>query len=124
MSLEPLAEKLASFNLDVIQEENGHDVARLTDTFTTLRQRRRGKPIAVILHTVKGKKIAEAEFNPNWHTSAPRTAEHAARWLAELWEQDGRRLGIPAEFPGLLAREIQIVPPLHGNPDEVRETQA
>jgi transketolase len=124
MSIEPLAAKLAAFNLDVQEVGNGHDVAALVDLFTTLRQRRRGRPLAAILHTVKGKKVAEAEFNPNWHTSAPRSAAQAALWLEELWELDGRRLGIPAEFPGCLARSIEIVPPLHGNPDEVSERQA
>ena len=99
MSIEPLAAKLAAFNLDVHEVANGHDVGELVDLFTTLRQQRKGKPIAVILNTVKGKKVFDAQFNPNWHTSAPRSAAQAAAWLAELWEQDGRRLGIPAEFP-------------------------
>ncbi len=124
MSIEPLAEKLRAFNLDVLEVDNGHDAASLVDLFTTLRQRRRGRPVAVILHTVKGKKIREAEFNPNWHTSAPRSVEQAALWLAELWELDGQRLGIPAEFPASLAASIEIMPPLHGDPDDVRDRQA
>jgi len=124
MSIEPLARKLEAFNLDVREVANGHDVGELVELFTSLRQQRKGKPIAVILNTVKGKKVFDAQFNPNWHTSAPRTAGQAAAWLAELWEQDGRRLGIPAEFPSRLAETIEIVPPVHGNPDAVRDRQA
>ena len=73
MGIEPLADKLRAFNLDVTETRNAHDVAELIDTFTTLRQQRRGKPRAIILNTVKGKKVSECHLNPNWHTSAPRT---------------------------------------------------
>ncbi len=124
MNIEPLADKLQAFRLDVHEVQNGHDVSELVDLFTMLRQQRRDRPLAVILHTIKGKKVRECEFNPNWHTSAPRNVESAARWLDELWEQDGRRLGIPPEFPQALARAIEIVPPLHDNPDQISEKQA
>ncbi len=124
MSIEPLGRKLSSFNLDVHEVPNAHDVAALVDLFTTLRQARRGMPLAVILNTVKGKKITEAEFNPNWHTSAPRDRQQAGRWLQELWEQAGKRLGIPEEFPRELTAQVEILPPLHGNPDEIRDMQA
>ncbi len=124
MSIEPLAGKLRAFNLDVHEIHNGHDVSELVDTFTRLRQKRCGKPLAVILHTVKGKKVGECQYNPNWHTSAPRNAETAGRWLQELWEQDGRRLGIPPEFPRALAAAVEIVPPVHANPDHIFEQQA
>jgi len=124
MSIEPLAEKLRAFNLDVYEVANGHDVSELVNCFTMLRQRRRGRPIGVIINTIKGKKVAECQYNPNWHTSAPRNAESAARWLDELWEQDGKRLGFPRQFSEALARAIEIVPPLHDNPDPVRDRQA
>jgi hypothetical protein len=78
----------------------------------------------VILNTIKGKKVCECQYNPNWHTSAPRTGSAAAEWLRELWEQDGQRLDIPAEFPRLLGEAIEIVPPLHTNPDAVVDRQA
>jgi len=124
MSIEPLAEKLRAFNLDVYEVRNGHDVSELVNLFTMLRQRRRGRPIGVIINTIKGKKVSECQYNPNWHTSAPRNAESAARWLEELWEQDGKRLGFPREFSDALARAVEIVPPLHDNPDPVRDRQA
>ncbi len=124
MSVEPLDDKLRAFQLDVYSTKNGHDVSELIDLFTILRQNRRGKPLGIILNTIKGKKIRECQFNPNWHTSAPRDLESARRWLDELWVQDGKRLGVPGEFPEELGRALEIVPPVHGNPDRISERQA
>ena len=124
MSVEPLADKLAAFNLDVHVVANGHDVSEMVNLFTRLRQARRGKPLAIILNTVKGNKVCECHYNPNWHTSAPRSVEQAHLWLEEIWQQDGQRLGIPAGFPRALADAIQIMPPLHENPDQIRDVQA
>jgi transketolase len=124
MSLEPFADKLRAFGLDVHEVRNGHDVSELVNLFTQLRQLRRGRPIAVILNTVKGKKVSECQYNPNWHTSAPRDAAAAGAWLRELWEQDGKRLGVPAELPAALHAAIEIVGPLHGNPDQITDRPA
>jgi len=110
MSIEPLARKLEAFNLDVREVANGHDVGELVELFTSLRQQRKGKPIAVILNTVKGKKVFDAQFNPNWHTSAPRTAGQAAAWLAELWEQDGAGSASPRSFPRCSRRRSRSSP--------------
>jgi transketolase len=124
MRLEPLADKLRAFGLDVHEVRNGHDVSELVGLFTALQQLRRGRPMAVILNTVKGKKVRACQYNPNWHTSAPRSRAAAGEWLHELWEQDGKRLGIPPEFPRALGDAIEIVPPLHDNPDQITERQA
>ena len=124
MGIEPLAAKLAAFNLQPHEVANGHDVDELIRLFNTLGAQRRGKPAGVILNTVKGKKIEMCEYNPNWHTSAPREVGMAKEWLMELWERDGRRLGIPEAFPSQLGEAIRIVPPLHDNPDRVVEKQA
>lgn len=124
MGLEPLADKLAAFNLQVSEVRNGHDVAELVGLFNQLRTQRRGRPTAVILNTVKGNKIEMCEYNVNWHTSAPREVSMACGWLQELWERDGRRLGVPESFPQRLGEAIRIVPPLHDNPDQITEKQA
>jgi transketolase len=124
MTIEPLAAKLAAFGLDVLEVQNGHDVSELVNTFTRLRQQRRGKPLAIILNTVKGKKVNECQYNPNWHTSAPRDIATAAHWLEEIWIQDGRRLGISEEFLHAMQRAIEIVLPVYPNPDQVSEKQA
>jgi len=124
MSIEPLAEKLAAFNVEPWEITNGHNVAEIIEVFNALNTQRRGKPVAIILNTIKGKKIQMCEYNPNWHTSAPREAGMARDWLMELWERDGRRLGVPEEFPKQLSDAIRIVPPVHDNPDQIVEKQA
>ena len=91
MGIEPIADKLRAFQLDVHEIRNGHNVSEIVDLFTVLRQQRRGKPLGIVLHTVKGKKVADCQCNPNWHTSAPRNPDAAGAWLREMWEQDGRR---------------------------------
>jgi transketolase len=124
MSIEPLADKLAAFNLEPYEVKNGHNVQEIIDLFTILNTQRRGKPAAVILNTVKGKKINMCQHNPNWHTSAPRTLEMAQSWLMEIWYSDGKRLGIPEEFSEVLGQSITVVPPLHDNPDKIVDKQA
>jgi transketolase len=124
MGVEPLADKLEAFNLDVCETENGHDVDELVEVFNAVRHGRRGRPIAVILSTIKGKKVRQCQYNPNWHTSAPRSAEQARDWLRQIWQQDGERLGIPKAFPDALAGAIEIAAPAHDNPDQISEKQA
>ena len=124
MSIDPLDEKLRAFGHNVFIVHNGHDVSELIDTFNKARTSRTGKPISIIANTIKGKKINEACFNMNWHTSAPKTAEVAAKWLEELWHQDGRRLGIPQSFVEDLSSIIEKVPPIHDNPDAFLDSQA
>lgn len=124
MQIEPLADKVKSFNHDVYIVENGHDVAELIDMFTRIRHKRRGRPITLLINTMKGKKVSMCQYNPNWHTSAPRDKESAAMWLEELWKADGKRLGIPPDFPKALSNLIEKVPPIHTNPDDISEAQA
>ncbi len=61
-SLEPLADKWKSFGFDPV-EVKGHDVNKLKKVFETAFK----KPTVVICHTVKGKGIAFAEHNSEWH---------------------------------------------------------
>lgn len=124
MGIEPLGDKLAAFNLQPYEVRNGHNVAELIDLFNTIHTNRRGKPAAAILNTVKGKKVGCCQYNPNWHTSAPREVGMAQDWLVELWQRDGRRLGVLEEFPRSLGEAIEILPPLHANPDAVVDKQA
>lgn len=123
MSVEPLADKLRAFNLEVHDTRNGHDVDELVDLFNVIATQRRGKPAAVILNTVKGKKVDQAQYNPNWHTSAPRNAEAAGAWIDEIWEHDGKRLGIPRAFPDAMKAIIEIVGPLHEATDTITDRQ-
>jgi transketolase len=66
--LEPLADKWHSFNF-AVTEINGHDVAELRDVLQSV-PLAKGKPTAIICHTVKGKGIHFAEHNANWHHKA------------------------------------------------------
>jgi transketolase len=124
MSIEPLADKLTAFKITPWEVKNGHNVAELIDLFNTIHTQRRGKPNTIILNTIKGKNVEECQLNPNWHTSAPRETGMAQAWLKELWERDGRRLGINENFPVSLGKAIKVTPPLHCNPDEIVDKQA
>ncbi|MBA3011084.1 MAG: transketolase [Proteobacteria bacterium] len=63
--LEPFADKWRSFGFGVI-EINGHDVTELTDVLKHL-PLKKGKPSAIICHTIKGKGVGFAENNLAWH---------------------------------------------------------
>lgn len=68
MNLEPLAEKIKTFNFHVI-EINGNDmqeiVNALEEAYTI-----EDKPIAIICNTTKGKGVSFMENNPKWHSGA------------------------------------------------------
>lgn len=84
MGIEPFAEKWKAFGWDVI-EVDGHDIPALAQAFHEARWiRPRGKPIAIIAHTVKGRGVEMAEFNYKWHTHAPdpKTADQMLRELS------------------------------------------
>lgn len=75
-NLEPLADKWRSFGF-AVTEVDGHDVAALRAVFQGL-PLAAGKPNAVICHTVKGRGIAIAEGNPDWHHKNKLSAEELA----------------------------------------------
>jgi len=63
--LEPLLDKWRAFNFAAV-EVDGHDVEELRKVFRRL-PLAPDRPSAVICHTVKGKGIAFAENDANWH---------------------------------------------------------
>jgi len=65
LDLEPFTAKWEAFGF-ATREVNGHDVHALERTFADL-PFVKDRPSAVICHTVKGKGIAFAEDNLNWH---------------------------------------------------------
>jgi transketolase len=65
LPLDPLAQKLEAFGFATI-EVDGHNVKDLQSAFSNIPMQK-GKPTAVICHTVKGKGIPDAENNPLWH---------------------------------------------------------
>ena len=81
MNVEPLDEKFRAFGWHVISVD-GHDLAALQAAFAEAKATK-GRPTALIAHTVKGKGISFMEGQAGWHGKAPNAQELAAA-LAEL----------------------------------------
>jgi transketolase len=80
--LEPLADKWRAFGF-AVREVDGHDVEQLRHVMSRL-PFDGDKPSAIICHTVKGRGIAEAEGNPDWHHKSKISADEVAAMYAEL----------------------------------------
>lgn len=81
MDTEPLADKWRSFGWHAI-EVDGHDLARILAALEEA-TKVKGRPTAIIAHTIKGKGVSFMENNPAFHGKAP-TPEEAERALKEL----------------------------------------
>jgi transketolase len=81
MEVEPLAAKWRGFGWNAI-EIDGHSFPAVFAAFEEA-ARTRGRPTAIIAHTVKGKGVSFMENNPKFHGVAP-TADEVARALQEL----------------------------------------
>ncbi len=81
MDVDPLGAKFAAFNWHVL-EIDGHDLKQIADAIATAKTVK-GKPTAVIAHTIKGKGVSFMENNPEFHGKAP-NAEQLAQALKEL----------------------------------------
>jgi len=79
--LEPLADKLAAFGMEVV-DVDGHDHGALLDVFAGV-PASSGKPTAVIAHTKKGHPISFMSDNVAWHHKVP-SAEQMTQALTEL----------------------------------------
>ena len=64
MSIEPLADKLRAFNLDVFETENGHDVPELVTVFNHIGHQRRGKPTGADPEHHQGQEGARMPVQP------------------------------------------------------------
>jgi transketolase len=78
---DPIGDKWRSFGWHVL-EIDGHDMAQIVDALDEA-ETVRGRPTAVISHTVKGKGVSWMELDPDWHGKAP-DPEQTRRALAEL----------------------------------------
>jgi len=65
LDLEPFASKWRCFGFGV-KETDGHDIASLARAFAEIPVER-GRPTAIICHTIKGKGISFTENNLKWH---------------------------------------------------------
>jgi transketolase len=81
-SLTPLRDKWAAFGWEAV-EVDGHDI----DAIAKLLQRKpgetKGKPLAIIAHTVKGRGVSFMEDDNNWHYRIPKESE-VEKAFAEL----------------------------------------
>ena len=76
-----LRDRWAAFGW-AVSEVDGHDMAAVVRALEDA-SAVRGRPVAVIAHTVKGKGVSFMEGNFRWHSRVP-TAEELATALAEL----------------------------------------
>ena len=65
LPLEDLSAKFKAFNWDCIKVKDGHSFKFLISSFK--RKDKKGKPLAIIVNTIKGKGIKEFENDPIWH---------------------------------------------------------
>jgi transketolase len=84
MGLTPLAEKFRAFNWHAI-DVDGHDHTQVLHALREA-QETKGKPTAIVSHTIKGKGVSWMELNPDWHGKAP-NAEQAQKAIAEILGQ-------------------------------------
>lgn len=91
MDSSPIPEKFRAFGLETA-EIDGHDFEAMEEAFTHARQTK-GRPSAIILHTVKGKGVSYMENQVGWHGKAPNDEEFAIG-MAEL---NAQLAGLEAE---------------------------
>ena len=73
MSPYPIDEKLSAFGFDV-QNINGHDFEEIEAALNHAKTVK-GKPSAIVMHTVKGKGVSFMENDAGWHGKGPNDAE-------------------------------------------------
>ncbi len=83
IDIEPLSSKLTSFNWSVI-EIDGHNIENI---ISALSSKNKGRPLAIIAHTVKGKGVSFMENNNSWHQK-PITEKEYLKALSELKKGD------------------------------------
>jgi transketolase len=82
MNLEPLKDKWTAFGWHTM-EVDGHDLTQLLNAFSEAKKVK-GKPTAIIAHTIKGKGVSFMENNVDFHGKAPNAGqlEEALKELA------------------------------------------
>lgn len=70
MSIDPVADKVRAFGWNVIEVEDGNDMAQVCAALDQLPERdfeKRAKPTFIVSNTVKGKGVSFMEGNHKWH---------------------------------------------------------
>ncbi|MFH0943400.1 MAG: transketolase [Candidatus Beckwithbacteria bacterium] len=81
MPLEPLKDKLQSFNFEVL-EMDGHNLEEIVATLMQAKVPTL-KPVAIIAHTIPGKGVSFMECKSEWHGKTP-NEQQAIQALKEL----------------------------------------
>ncbi|MEG1515812.1 MAG: transketolase, partial [Clostridia bacterium] len=76
---EPIDQKFEAFKWHVISID-GHDVEQLAQAFEEAKHVK-GKPTAIIAHTVKGKGVSFMENDVKWHGATPSDTQFKAAFL-------------------------------------------
>lgn len=81
LNIDPVPDKFKAFGWEAI-EADGHDFASLEKAFAQI-PLRRGKPTAIVAHTIKGKGVSFLEDKNEWHYKYPNETDLEAA-LKEL----------------------------------------
>lgn len=87
----PIDKKFEAFNFHVICVEDGNDMEQLKKAFDEAKTVK-GKPVAIIARTLKGKGVSFMENKASWHGKAPNDEEfsQAMKELDEAGGADGK----------------------------------
>lgn len=88
MPLEPLHDKFAAFNWNVL-EVNGHNIREIVDACNQAKATWE-KPTVIIAHTIPGKGVPYMEFDPAWHGKTPKKGEELNSALKALRTLEGQ----------------------------------
>lgn len=72
----PIDKKFEAFNFEVINVADGNDMEQLDEAFKATRKVE-GKPVAIVMKTVKGKGVSFMENQAGWHGTAPNDEQYA-----------------------------------------------
>ncbi len=112
MSLDPLEKRLASFGFTVFKMD-GHNIEKIIKTLEKAKKVK-GKPVAIIARTIKGKGVSFMENVAGWHGKAP-TDEELEQGLKDLglWGKiDIKKLKTKASsYQKKIDRRIQALTP-------------
>lgn len=84
----PIDQKFEAFNFHVINID-AHDFDQIRSAFQEARETK-GRPCAIVMHSIKGKGVSFMENSVDWHGKAPNDEEYAVA-MADL-EEIGRQL--------------------------------
>ena len=86
MNIDPVADKVRAFGWNVIEIEDGNDMAQVCaalDQLPPLDYSKEAKTTFIISNTIKGKGVSYMENSAKWHGTAPNDEEYAQA-MAEL----------------------------------------